>query len=172
MSTQACKSALEAIILKWSFLKLRSQSNGWNQSLSDIDVYITIWQMFAKWQYTIKLDSRTLQSNIIIWSYNRDTFSVKYTVIFNYFISFKSWNHNRTCRYLLEVTVGTHCSSLVLQQPEHRCTSTQGGHNRKLALRRSSMDLVTSITSVRTLHAACCAGCASPGRGGEGERKG
>lgn len=57
--------------------------------------------------------------------------------------------------------MGTHCSSLVLQQPEHRCTSTQGGHNRKLALRRSSMDLVTSITSVRTLHAACWAGCAS-----------
>lgn len=76
-----------------------------------------------------------------------------------------------TCRYLLEVTVGTHCSSLVLQQPEHRCTSTQGGHNRKLAFRRSSMDLVTSITSVRTLHAACCAGCASTGRGGEGERR-
>lgn len=64
----------------------------------------------------------------------------------------------RTCRYLLEVTVGTHCSTRVLQQPEHLCTSTQGGHNRKLALRRSSIDLVTSITSVRTLHAACWAG--------------
>lgn len=57
--------------------------------------------------------------------------------------------------------MGTHCSSLVLQQPEHRCTSTHGGHNRKFALRRSNMDLVTSITSVRTLHAACWAGCAS-----------
>lgn len=67
----------------------------------------------------------------------------------------------RTCRYLLEVTVGTHCMSLVLQQPEHLCTSTHGGHSMKLALRRSSMDLVTSITSVRTLQAACCAGCAS-----------
>lgn len=53
--------------------------------------------------------------------------------------------------------MGTHCSSLLLQQPEHRCTSTQSGHSKKLALRRSSMDLVTSITSVRTLHAACWA---------------
>lgn len=69
----------------------------------------------------------------------------------------------RTSRYLLVVTVGTHCSSLELQQPEHRCTSTQGGHKMKLALRRSSMDLVTSITSVRTLHAACWAGSASTG---------
>lgn len=57
--------------------------------------------------------------------------------------------------------MGTHFSSLVLQQPEHRCTSTQGGHSMKLALRRSSIDLVTSITSVRILHAACWAGCAS-----------
>lgn len=57
--------------------------------------------------------------------------------------------------------MGTHCSSLVLQQPEHRCTSTHGGHSRKLAFRRSNMDLVTSITSVRTLQAACWAGCAS-----------
>lgn len=70
-----------------------------------------------------------------------------------------------TCRNLLEVTVGTHFSNLVLQQPEHLCTSTQGGHSMKLALRRSSMDLVTSITSVRTLQAACWAGCASTVRG-------
>ena len=77
-----------------------------------------------------------------------------------------------TCRYLLEVTVGTHCCCLLLQQPEHRCTSTQGGHNMKLALRRSSIDLVTSITSVRTLHAACWACCASSVTGGKGKRNG
>lgn len=77
---------------------------------------------------------------------------------------------HHTCRYLLEVTVGTHFSDLVLQQPEHLCTSTQGGQRMKLALRRSSMDLVTSITSVRTLQAACCAGWASTVRLGGGER--
>lgn len=66
-----------------------------------------------------------------------------------------------TCRYLVCVTKGTHCRLLALQQPEQRCTSTQGGHNRKLALLRSSMALVTSTTSVRTLHRACWAGCAS-----------
>lgn len=76
-----------------------------------------------------------------------------------------------TCKYLLEVRMGTHFSALVLQQPEHLCTSTQGGQSMKLALRRSSMDLVTSITSVRTLQAACCAGCASTVRVGGGRRK-
>ncbi len=52
---------------------------------------------------------------------------------------------------------------LVLQQPVQRFTSTQGGHNRKLALLRSNIALVTSTTSVRTLHRACWAGCASEG---------
>lgn len=66
-----------------------------------------------------------------------------------------------TCRCLVCVTNGTHCRLLVLQQPEQRCTSTQGGHNRKLALLRSNMALVTSTTSVRTLQRACWAGCAS-----------
>lgn len=74
-----------------------------------------------------------------------------------------------TCRYLLEVTMGTHCIKRLLQQPEHRCTSTQGGHNMKFALRRSSRDRFTSITSVRTLQTACWAGCASTENGGGGE---
>lgn len=69
-----------------------------------------------------------------------------------------------TCKYLVCVTTGAHCRLLVLQQPEQRCTSTQGGHNRKLALLRSSIALVISTTSVRTLHRACCAGWASEGR--------
>lgn len=68
-----------------------------------------------------------------------------------------------TCKYLVCVTTGTHCRLLVLQQPEQRCTSTHGGHNRKLALLRSNIALVTSTTSVRTLHRACWAGWASEG---------
>lgn len=60
--------------------------------------------------------------------------------------------------------MGTHCIKRLLQQPEHRCTSTQGGHNMKSALCRSSRDRFTSITSVRTLQTACWAGCASTGR--------
>lgn len=59
--------------------------------------------------------------------------------------------------------MGTHCSTQVLQQPEQRCTSTQAGHSRKLAL-----DLSTFITSVRTLHVACWACCASTVGGGGG----
>lgn len=74
-----------------------------------------------------------------------------------------------TCRYLLDVTMGTHCIKRLLQQPEQRCTSTQGGHKMKLALRRSNIDLFTSITSVRTLQTACWAGCASTGSGEEKE---
>lgn len=68
-----------------------------------------------------------------------------------------------TCRYLVCVTTGTHCRLLALQQPEQRCTSTHGGHSRKFALLRSNIALVTSTTSVRTLHRACWAGWASEG---------
>lgn len=67
--------------------------------------------------------------------------------------------------------MGTHCINRLLQQPEHRCTSTQGGHNMKFALRRSNIDLFTSITSVRTLQTACWAGCASTGRTVEERKK-
>ena len=84
----------------------------------------------------------------------------KNTVQALFYVSFMWWS---TCRYLVCVTTGTQCRLLVLQQPEQRCTSTQGGHNMKLALLRSNMALVTSTTSVRTLHRACWAGWASEG---------
>lgn len=36
-----------------------------------------------------------------------------------------------TCKYLVCVTTGAQRMLLVLQQPEQRCTSTQGGHSMK-----------------------------------------
>ncbi len=62
-----------------------------------------------------------------------------------------------TCKCRVSVVTGTHCKTRVLQQPEQRCTSTHGGHNKKLAFRLSNIERVTSITSVLTLHIACWA---------------
>lgn len=56
----------------------------------------------------------------------------------------------RTC-------VGRHCVFRVLQQPVHLCTSTHGGHTRKLALVESTMLREISKTSVRVLHSASTA---------------
>lgn len=65
--------------------------------------------------------------------------------------------------------VGRHCTLRLLQQPEQRCTSTQGGHTRKLALVRSMRRLEISKTSVRVLHSAITAGSATVGEpGGSG----
>lgn len=51
----------------------------------------------------------------------------------------------------------------LLQQPEQRCTSTHGGHTRKLALVRSMRRREISNTSVRVLHSAIMAGSATVG---------
>jgi len=75
----------------------------------------------------------------------------------------------RTCSFLVCVSTGTHCKLLPLQQPEQRCTSTQGGHSMKWALLRFTMSRVTSTTSVRTLHRACWAGWASDETHGRGD---
>lgn len=72
--------------------------------------------------------------------------------------------------------VGRHCTWRLLQQPEQRCTSTQGGHTRKLALVRSTRRREISNTSVRVLHSAIMAGSAtvvvSEGRGGFSQGRG
>lgn len=67
----------------------------------------------------------------------------------------------RTCTGRSCTCVGRHCTLRLLQQPEQRCTSTQGGHTRKLALVRSMRFLEIWNTSVRVLHSAIMAGSAT-----------
>lgn len=73
----------------------------------------------------------------------------------------------RTCTGRICTWEARHCTLRLLQQPEQRCTSTQGGHTRKLALVRSMRFREIWNTSVRVLHSAITAGSAAasePGR--------
>jgi hypothetical protein len=74
----------------------------------------------------------------------------------------------RTCTGRSCTCVGRHCTLRLLQQPEQRCTSTHGGHTRKLALVRSMRRREISNTSVRVLHSAIMAGSAAVREPGEG----
>lgn len=67
----------------------------------------------------------------------------------------------RTCTGLICTCEARHCTLRLLQQPEQRCTSTQGGHTRKLALVRSMRFREIWNTSVRVLHSAITAGSAA-----------
>lgn len=69
----------------------------------------------------------------------------------------RTWT-GRSCTW-----VGRHCTLRLLQQPEQRCTSTHGGHTRKLALVWSMRRREISNTSVRVLHSAITAGSATVG---------
>lgn len=64
-----------------------------------------------------------------------------------------------TCR--TRICMGRHCTLRLLQHPEQRCTSTQGGHTTKLALVLSTMLREISKTTVRVLHSARTAGSAA-----------
>jgi len=64
-----------------------------------------------------------------------------------------------TCR--TRICVGRHCTLRLLQHPEQRCTSTQGGHTTKLALVLSTMLREISKTTARVLHSASTAGSAA-----------
>lgn len=74
-----------------------------------------------------------------------------------------------TCR--TRICMGRHCTLRLLQQPEHRCTSTQGGHTTKLALVLSTMSREISKTTVRVLHSARTAGSAAARASVEAERR-
>lgn len=74
---------------------------------------------------------------------------------------FRAGRGPRTCTFRSCTCVGRHCTLRLLQQPEQRCTSTQGGHTRKLALVRSMRRREISNTSVRVLHSAITAGSAA-----------
>lgn len=74
-----------------------------------------------------------------------------------------------TCR--TRICMGRHCTLRLLQQPEHRCTSTQGGHTTKLALVLSTMSREISKTTVRVLHSARTAGSAAARASAEAERR-
>ena len=74
---------------------------------------------------------------------------------------FRAGRGLRTCTFRSCTCVGRHCTLRLLQQPEQRCTSTQGGHTRKLALVRSMRRREISNTSVRVLHSAIMASSAA-----------
>lgn len=79
----------------------------------------------------------------------------------------------RTCTGRSCTCAGRQRTLRLLQQPEQRCTSTHGGHTRKLALVRSSRRREISNTSVRVLHSAIMAGSAAArGPAGRGAASG
>lgn len=74
-----------------------------------------------------------------------------------------------TCR--TRICVGRHCTLRLLQHPEQRCTSTQGGHTTKLALVLSTILREISKTTARVLHSARTAGSAAARASTEGQEK-
>lgn len=74
-----------------------------------------------------------------------------------------------TCR--TRICVGRHCTLRLLQHPEQRCTSTQGGHTTKLALVLSTMLRETSKTTSRVLHSARTAVSAAARASTEGQER-
>lgn len=74
-----------------------------------------------------------------------------------------------TCR--TRICVGRHCTLRLLQHPEQRCTSTQGGHTTKLALVLSTMLREISKTTSRVLHSARTAVSAAARASAEGQER-